>query len=176
MDKKDKSQAAMALICFAVLSFVTALFFNVTTGELIGQALPPEGGIVGPITIDSRTVLQVKVSQDVPRNGPGNQVTGEEFWSETGYDDGGSWAEQKTAYDIKITLQKGIYYFELDSDSPAASQSKIHLLVKKKGGSAVPFFTAGIVALIIGIVMNEMAKGTIGRGIKRMEGDSSPWR
>ncbi|NOY83283.1 MAG: hypothetical protein GXO96_00415 [Nitrospirae bacterium] len=190
MDKKDKSQAAMALICFAVLSFVTALFFNVTTGELVGKALPPQGGIVGPIIIDSnRTVLQVKVSQEVRSNGPGNQVTGivldaqknplfsfgEEFWSETGYDDGGSWAEQKTAYDIKITLQKGTYFFELDSDSPAASQSKIHLLVKKKGGSAVPFFTAGIVALIIGVIMNEMAKGTIGRGIKRMEGNSDPW-
>ncbi|VAX28599.1 hypothetical protein MNBD_NITROSPIRAE01-787 [hydrothermal vent metagenome] len=190
MDKKDKSQAAMALICFAVLSFVTALFFNVTTGELVRKALPPGGGIVGPMTIDSnRTVLQVKVSQDVPRNGPGNQVTGivldeqknplfsfgEEFWSETGYDDGGSWAEQKTAYDIKITLQKGTYFFELDSDSPAASQSKIHLLVKKKGGSAVPFFIAGIVALIIGVIMNEKANGTISRKITSVEGQSNPW-
>ncbi len=190
MDKKDKSQAAMALIGFAVLSFVTALFFNVTTGELIREALPSTGGIVGPITIDSnRSVLQVKVSQDVPRNGPGNQVTGivldekknalfsfgEEFWSETGYDADGSWAEQKTAYDIKITLQKGSYFFELDSDSPAASQSKIHLIVKKKGGSAVPFFTAGIICLIVGVIMNEMAKGTIARGIKGTEGKSNPW-
>lgn len=190
MDNKDKSQAAMALIGFAVLSFVTALFFNVTTGSLISETLPPGGGIVGPVSIDSnRTVLHVKVSQDVPRNGPGNQVTGivldeqknalfsfgEEFWSETGYDDGGSWAEQKTAYDIKITLQKGTYFFELDSDSPAASRSRIHLVVNKKGGSAVPFFTAGIIALIIGVVMNEMAKGTISRGIKSMEGSSDRW-
>lgn len=190
MDKKDKSQAAMALIGFAVFSFVTALFFNVTTGSLISEALPPTGGTVGPIIIDSnRSVLQVKVSQEVPRNRPGNQVTGivldeqknalfsfgEEFWSESGYDDGGSWAEQKTAYDIKITLQKGTYFFELDSDSPAASQSRIHIVVKKKGGSAVPFFVAGIIALIIGVVMNEMAKGSISRGLKNMEGNSSRW-
>lgn len=189
MDKKDQSKAAMALIGFAVLSFVTALFFNITTGNLFDETLPPTGGIVGPISIDSdRTVLQVKVSQDVPRNGPGNQVTGivldesknalfsfgEEFWSETGYDDGGSWAEKKTSYDIKITLQKGTYFFELDSDSPAASQSRIYLVVKKKGGSAIPFFTAGIICLILGVVMNEMAKGS-GRGLKNMEGRSDRW-
>lgn len=190
MDKKDQSKAAMALIGFAVLSFVTALFFNITTENLLGETLPPTGGIVGPISIDSdHTVLQVKVSQDVPRNGPGNQVTGivldesknalfsfgEEFWSETGYDDGGSWAEQKTSYDIKITLQKGTYFFELDSDSPAVSQSRIHFVVTKKGGSAIPFFVAGIICLIIGVVMNEMAKGSIGRGLKNMEGRSDRW-
>jgi len=191
MDKKDQSQAAMALIGFAVLSFVTALFFNVTTSSLVSKSLPPSGGIVGPIAVDSnRSVLQIKVAQDVPRNGPGNQVTGvvldekknalfsfgEEFWSETGYDDGGSWAEQKTSYDIKITLQKGTYFLELDSDDPSASTSQIRVIVKKKGGSAVPFFTAGIIALIIGVIMNEMAKGTISRGIKSMEGNSNRWR
>lgn len=190
MDKKEKSQAAMALIGFAILSFVTALFFNVTTSVLISENLPPTGGIVGPLSIDSnRTVLQIEVSQNVPHNGPGNQITGivldenkkslfsfgEEFWSETGYDDGGSWTEQKTSYDIKTTLQKGTYYLELDSDSPDASRSQIRVIVKKKGGSAVPLFIAGIIALIIGVIMNEMAKGTISRGIKSMEGNSDRW-
>ncbi len=190
MDKKDQSRAALALIGFAVLSFVTALFFNVTTGALLSENLPPAGGIVGPIRIDSdRTVLQIKVAQNVPRNGPGNQVTGvvldetknalfsfgEEFWSESGYDDGGSWAEQKTSYDIKITLQKGSYFLELDSENPNASPSQIQVTVKKKGGSAIPFFTAGIIALIIGVIMNEMAKGSISRGLKNMEGHSNRW-
>ncbi len=190
IDQKDKVQTAMALIGFAMLSFVTALAFNLTTGTLISEVLPAAGGVVGPIQVEKdRTVYQIKVEQSVGRDGAWNQVTGEildekkeplfsfgeEFWAESGYDDGGRWSEQKTDYDIKITLQKGTYFLGLESENQDASLSQVRVSVKKKGGSAVPFFTAGIIALIIGVVMNEMAKGTISRGLKSMDTGANRW-
>ncbi len=184
------SQAGMALIFFAILSFVTALVFNVSTDSPIDQSLPPTGGVVGPITVEKdRTVYQIQVGQELPQNGPGNQVTGivldkdknplfsfgEDFWSESGYDSDGSWSEKKTSYDIKVTLEKGSYFFELESDNSTASLSQIRIIVKKKGGSAVPFFIAGIIALIIGVILNEMSKGTIGKGLKNLDSGASRW-
>ena len=172
----------MAMIGFAVLSFITALGFNLSTGQVIAEALPPTGGIVGPITVeDDRTVYQISVAQAVP-DGASNHVEGavldasknhlfsfgEEFWMESGYDDEGAWTERKTSYDIKITLQKGTFYLGFEPENPRII-SKISVVVNKKGGSAVPFVTAGVIALIIGVILNEKAKGTIGRGFQNLD-------
>ncbi|MFQ5588469.1 MAG: hypothetical protein ACE5F7_06485 [Nitrospiria bacterium] len=190
MNKQDMAQAAKALLVFAVLCFVTALGFNITTGSLISELLPPAGGVVGPIRVEKdRSVYHINVAQNVGRDGVWNQVTGEvldenknplfsfgeEFWKESGYDDGGRWSEQKTDYDIKITLQKGSYFLGLNSENQHASLSQVRVTVKKKGGSAVPFFTAGVIALIIGVIVNEMAKGSIGRGLKGMDSEFRRW-
>ncbi len=190
MDPKDMTQTATALIGFAVISFVTALFFNVTTGTLISETLPPAGGVVGPISVDKdRTVYQIKIEQNVSRDGAWNQITGEvldenknplfsfgeEFWRESGYDDGGRWTEQKTDYDIKITLQEGTYFLGMASENQDASLSQVRVTVKKKGGSAVPFFTAGVIALIIGVIVYEMGTGVFRRGFQTINTGSSQW-
>jgi len=154
MDKKDLSQTAMAMIGFAALSFVTAMGFGLSTGDAITVALPPIGGIIGPITVEKdRAVYQVSVAQVVP-DGASNHVEGtvldsnkkhlfsfgEEFWQESGYDDEGAWTERKANYDIKITLQKGTYYLGFEPENPRVI-SKIGVVVNKKGGSAIPFVT-----------------------------------
>ncbi len=172
MDNKDKKQAAMALIAFALLSFVSALFFNVTTGGEISKVLPPKGGIVGPIAIDKdRTVLQITVAQDIRSDGAWNQVEGavldeqknhlfsfgEEFWKESGYDDGGSWTESKTDYTIKVLLQRGTYYLGFQAEQVNQVTGSIQIIAKKKGGSAVPLFTAGVIALILGVILYQMS-------------------
>lgn len=184
MDYKDKKQTALALIGFAVLSFVTALFFNMSTGKEIVIALPPEGGIIGPITVEKeRQVYQITVAQNITRNGQWNHVEGavldenknhlfsfgEEFWKESGYDVEGSWSERKTDYTIKVTLQKGIYYLGFDAENVGPGSSKIHVIAKPKGGSVVPLFTAGVILLIMGVIMNEMASGSIGKGLKSFD-------
>ena len=184
MDKKDKKRAALALIGFAILSFVTALVFNVSTGGKVSEILSPQGGTIGPITVEKdRTVYQITVAQEINRDGAWNHVEGtvldenkkhlfsfgEEFWKESGYDDGGSWTERKTDYTIKVMLQKGIYYFDFDAENVNQTTGRIQITAKRKGGSVVPFFTAGVIALIIGVVMNEMASGTISRGLKNMD-------
>jgi len=176
MDKKDLAQAARAVIVFAVLNLVTALGFNLSTGTPVSEALPPKGGIVGPILVESdRTVYQIQVSQAVPDRAS-NHVEGavldankkhlfsfgEEFWQESGYDEEGAWTERKTSYDIKITLQKGTYYFGFEPENPKIL-SRINIIVNKKGGSAIPFFTAGIIALLIGLILNAKAKAPVGR-------------
>lgn len=172
MNNKDKKQAAMALIAFAILSFVTALFFNVTTGGQISEILPPKGGIVGPITIDKdRMVYQITVAQDIRSSGAWNQVEGsvldkqknhlfsfgEEFWAESGYDDGGSWSESKTDYTIKVLLQSGTYYLGFESEQVSQVTGSIQVVGKQKSGSSVPLFTAGVIALILGVIFYQMA-------------------
>lgn len=174
----------MALIAFAVLSFITALGFNITTGGGLAQTLPPEGGILGPIQVDkNRAVYQITVAQNINRDGQWNHVEGavldvkknhlfsfgEEFWKESGYDDGGAWTERKTDYTIKVTLQKGSYYLGFDAENVGPGASQIHVIAKPKSGSAVPFFTAGVIALILGVIVNEMASGSIGKGLRKFD-------
>ena len=177
MDKKDLAQAARAMMVFAGLSFVTALGFNMSTGDSISEVLPPKGGIVGPVLVESdRTVYEISVSQPVP-DGASNHVEGavldankkhlfsfgEEFWQESGYDSEGAWTERKTAYDIKVTLQKGTYYLGFESENPRIP-SRIGIVVSKKGGSAIPFVTAGIIALIVALILNAKAAAPVPRG------------
>lgn len=182
MDKKDLAQAARALIGFGFLSFITAMGFSISTGNLVSEVLPPKGGIVGPILVEKdRTVYQISVSQDVP-NRASNHIEGavldadknhlfsfgEEFWQESGYDDEGAWTEKKTDYDIKVTLQRGTYYLGFEPENPKLL-SQIRIVVNKKGGSAIPFVTAGVIALIIGLILNEKSKGTIGRSLGNLD-------
>ncbi len=185
MSNKDKKQAAMALIAFAILSFVSALFFNVTTGGQISEVLSPEGGIVGPISIEKdRTVYQITVAQDIRSNGAWNQVEGsvldeqknhlfsfgEEFWKEAGYDDGGAWSESKTDYTIKVLLQRGTYYLGFEAEQVNQVTGSIQIIGKQKGGSSVPLFTAGVIALILGVILYQMAAASSASPLKTYTG------
>ena len=182
MSREDLGRAALALIGFAMLSLLTALGFSLSTGGVVSETLPPTGGIIGPITVEKdRTVYQITVAQPVP-DGRWNHIEGavldadknhlfsfgEEFWAESGYDDEGAWSERKTDYDIKVTLQKGTYYLGFTPENPRIGGG-IRITVDQKGGSAVPFVTAGVISLIIGVILNEKAKGTIGRKLQNLD-------
>ncbi|MFQ5544232.1 MAG: hypothetical protein ACE5FY_07780, partial [Nitrospiria bacterium] len=42
--------------------------------------------------------------------------------------------------------------------------NRINVVVNKKGGSAIPFVTAGVIALIAGLILNAKSKTPLSRG------------
>jgi len=171
---QTSTQIAVALIAFGCICLISALVVNFSRGRLIHKSLPPQGGIIGPIQVKkNQTVYLVKVSQ-YTRDREWSSVTGnvldqnknylfgfgEEFWKESGRDSEGSWTESKHKYDIKVTLQKGTYYFEFESERSRNVSDNIKISVYRKTGSSLPFLIAGVLALIIGVVLNEIANQT----------------
>jgi len=159
-------------IGFALLSLATGTFFMVS-GERIAEAiLPAEGGRVGPIVVErANTVLEVDVHQPFRADGwsyveaevqdeDGEYLFGfgEELWAESGYDEG-AWHEEKNDYDLSVTIpEPGTYYLafvgqgadaQLGGYNPAI-ETRVTVLERK--GSSVPFFVAGILALLTGVL------------------------
>jgi len=177
---KTLTQIAIALIVFGSICLISALFVNFSRGKSISKSLPLQGGIVGPIQVKKdRTVYLVEVFQRV-NYGQWSSVTGnvldqdknylfgfgEELWAESGRDSEGTWAESKNSYKMKMTLQKGTYYFEFESERSRNVSGNITILVHRKRGSPLPFLIAGIIALIIGVVVNEIANQTFTKRIE----------
>ena len=175
---RELSKISIVLICFAIVCLISSWVINWNRGSIGRVQLPPEGGMVGPITVTKdRTVYQISVSQDIRQDNSWSFVTGEvldknkeylfsfgkEFWKESGYDSDGRWSEKETKYDMKVTLEKGTYYlnFESQKSREGGAQNSIWVIVKQKGGSALPFFVSGIIALIIGVILNEIANRTM---------------
>lgn len=182
---KTSSQIAIALVIFGFICLISALVVNFSRGKSIYKSLPSQGGIVGPIQVKKdRTIYLVKVSQSVS-NREWSAVTGnvldqdknylfgfgEEFWKESGRDSEGSWTETKNKYEMKMTLQKGTYYFEFESERSHNVSGNITIAVYRKIGSPLPFLIAGIIALIIGVVLNEIANQTLTKIVEEMDFD-----
>lgn len=181
---KKPAQLALVLIVFGVVCLITAGFFSISRGTSIQKNLPLEGGIVGPIEVKKdTTVYLIRVFQFIRNDNDWSAVTGnvldqdknylfgfgQEFWKESGYDSDGRWTESKTKYDMKVTLPKGTYYLEFETDRSPGVDSGISVSVSKKMGSSLPFLIAGILALILGVVMNEIANQTIVKIVGQME-------
>jgi hypothetical protein len=181
---KKPSQMALVLVVFGVVCLITAGFFSISRGTSIQKDLPLEGGIVGPVEVKTdNTVYLIKVFQYIRKDNDWSAVTGnvldqdknylfgfgQEFWKESGYDSDGRWTESKTKYDMKVTLPKGTYYLEFETDRTPGIDTGISVSVSKKMGSSLPFLAAGILALIIGVVMNEIANQTISKLVEQME-------
>ncbi len=181
---KKPTQIALVLIVFGAVCLITAGFFSVSRGTSIQKDLPLEGGMVGPIQFKKdNTVYLIKVFQSIRNDNAWSAVTGnvldqdknylfgfgQEFWKESGYDSDGRWTESKTNYDMKVTLPKGTYYLEFETDRSSGVDSGISVFVSKKLGSSLPFVIAGILALIIGVVINEIANQTIVKIVEQME-------
>lgn len=182
---KTLTQIAVTLIAFGCICLISALVVNFSRGKSISKSLPLQGGIVGPIQVKKdRTVYLVEVSQHVSY-GQWSSVTGnvldqdknylfgfgEEFWAESGRDSEGPWAESKNNYKMKMTLQKGTYYFKFESERSRYVSGNITILVHQKRGSPLPFLIAGILALISGVVLNEIANQTFTKMIEAIEVD-----
>ncbi len=183
--RKTLTKIANTLIAFGCICLISALVVNFSRGKSISKSLPLQGGIVGPIQVKKdRTVYLVEVFQRVG-NGQWSSVTGnvldqdknylfgfgEEFWAESGRDSEGPWAESKNNYKMKVTLQKGTYYFEFESERSRYVSGNITISVNRKLGSPLPFLIAGILALIIGVALNEIANQTFTKMIEAIEVD-----
>ena len=94
---------------------------------------------------------------------------GKELWHEQGRDSDGTWREAENDYSINVTLpQPGAYYlrFNIESNRPP---NRVAVTVIKKRGSSLPHLWFGIVALIIGLVLNERRNRTIGNILGKVE-------
>ena len=173
MDIKKQTQMGMIFSGFGMLCLVMSLFFNMGQGKGIKKVLPSEGGIIGPVEVKKdKSVYLIKVNQSVG-NRQWSSVTGElldeqkeylfgfgkEFWAEYGRDYEGYWSESVASFSMKRTIQKqGTYFLNFDVEKSPGVTSSIYVTVNKKAGSALPFFWGGIIFLIIGVGMYQMAK------------------
>ena len=90
---------------------------------------------------------------------------GKELWKESGFDSDGSWTEQDTDLNIKITFNKsGTYYLRFNADSnntgtsttssfnsQSNSSSDLQVTVSPKRGSSLIHFILACISLILGI-------------------------
>jgi hypothetical protein len=84
---------------------------------------------------------------------------GEELWAESGYDEG-PWHEEKNDYDLSVTIpERGSYYLAFVGQGADAAYGgyspaiETRVTVSKKKGSSLPFFAAGVLALVVGALM-----------------------
>lgn len=161
------------------------------SSETVLNSSEGEGQTVGPIRVNSsNTVYEVSVSAKSLSSNSWASITGQvldsqkqylfafgkELWRESGYSGGESWSESDTSFDMKVTIKKpGEYYLRFTSEagrtnsysSSAVSPPSALVIVSKKAGSSLPHMWAGILALVLAVVFNEIRSQTIGNLIQK---------
>lgn len=184
----------LVLMLFGVVALVTSAFFLAGAGARQLKGLPPEGGTLGPIVVTAKnTLLQVSVFQPLVREG-WSYIEGEvlseagsvllrfggELWRESGVDSEGAWSEADADYELRILVtEPGTYHIAFEAETghvgmmstvpPGEIAGAMHVSVQPLKGSPVPFRTAGLLALIIGFLLHEMATGAVSRLLARSE-------
>lgn len=134
-----------------------------------------EQALIGPINVKKRReVYEISIVASLPAQSwsfiEGEVLDqdkeylfsfGKELWYETGRDADGAWSENKNHYSIRVTFpQPGTYYLNFKTDSNKMPQNGV-VKVTRKRGSALPHFWFGIIALVTGIVLNEIRNRTL---------------
>jgi hypothetical protein len=185
MNTKNLKQITISLIVFSIVCLITAFIFNTSVQTVYYTKLSPEGGTLGPLKVDkANSVYYIHVLQSVPTNNwsvvSGSVLDenkaylfgfGKELWRASGYDSDGAWAEARNDYETKITMQKGTYYlqFENETSVPKPRRAGIVVKVEQKRGSSLFFLIAGILGIIAGVIINEIANRTISTVIATMQ-------
>lgn len=165
---------SLVVFLFGVASLLTALFFA-TDGKAIAQGtIDKNGGMLGPFPVEKPgQVLTLYVSQPFRTDNVWSFVTGEvldaeqeylfsfgeELWRETGYDEG-FWRETKGDFELQVTIpQPGVYHlaFQTERSGPQVG-GDLKVRVVTRGGSAVPHFAAGLVALLLAVTLRIVAE------------------
>jgi hypothetical protein len=137
--------------------------------------------LVGPFKIrKANEVLFVRVEADISMDGWSfveSEVLdehkdylfsfGKELWRETGVDDEGPWTEADRDYEMKITIPaKGTYYLNIKTQGDQTPDT-LNVKIGSAVGSSLPHLWFGIVVLLIGLVLNEVANRTVLRLMDR---------
>ncbi len=199
-DKKgvDLGAVASVFILFGILGLLTSWFYSLESGKAIRSVIKPAELLArhepepefGPIRIERAHVpYQIDIiAKGIPNqswtfvqgillDAQGNYVFsfGDEFWHESGYDDG-PWEEARTSYTMDLSFpQPGTYYLRLEFESKNGARtmpSRIYVRIARKFGSHIPHFWFGLISLLIGIVLNEIKNHSIKRFLDMMDGKS----
>lgn len=147
---------------FAVASFIAAGIFSSDVSSVESKNLPITGGEVGPLVVkEKNSVYEITIINRVKINDWSTVEVemrdehqkrlfsfSEDMWHEVGYDDEGSWEDDRYTYSMDITIKEpGKYYFTVSADRSAGVDSNITFKVVKERGSNVLFLTFGFLAL-----------------------------
>ena len=166
--EKNILNAALILMVYGLLCWLMNFYF--ASGYEPEQArMPLEGGMFGPFTVDDpASTYQISVRQRSIALKVWNAVDidvldaeknylfsfGEEFWHESGYDDG-NWDESKKQMNMKVHFEKaGVYFLAVSAESNAAPRygNGYDISVKRSRGSSLAFKWLGIVSLALGVL------------------------
>ena len=76
--KNTFKQCAASFLIFGVVSIITSIVMGCDKGEPQKFSLPPEGGIIGPVTYNQdNTIIQVEVNQEITLDNEWAFITGE---------------------------------------------------------------------------------------------------
>lgn len=177
----DLGKVATVFIIFGLLSLFTAWMYSMETEQISKTSFRPVGtsgssAEIGPINVrkhnESYTIhVKASLSSQSWANIEGQVLDstkqylfsfGKELSYYSGRDYEGSWTELDNNYSINVTFPKpGTYYLQFNTQSDRAPQN-VEVKVSKKRGSSIPHMWFGIIILLIGIVMRELKKHTIG--------------
>ncbi|HEV7321415.1 MAG TPA: hypothetical protein VGO04_22655 [Ensifer sp.] len=143
-----------------------------------GEQVPTQNfGLIGPFSVTkANEVFRVTVAADVQVNRWSFVEAelldaerdylfsfGQELWHETGWDSDGSWAEADETYEMKLTVPSaGQYYLNIKTQG-AVAPNYVTVAIHRVYGSSIPHLIFGVLTLLIGIVLNEIANRTIVR-------------
>lgn len=167
---------------FGALSLATAFVLSFAGSEqILRETVGPRGGTLGPFVIgEDNTVLTAKVNQRLPL-GSWSFVTlallnaqkeyligfGGEFWHEAGVgSEGYRWEQADDGYEASLTVpEDGRYYLDVKPENnlpPAAAKGNaITVTLTTRGFSTIPHFAAGIIAVLIGLLLSFIGKGSL---------------
>jgi hypothetical protein len=189
----DLFSLSSLLICGALISFFTAWIFTFETSKIYeGRVNTAHYGLnpndeegrqvtmLGPIEITKpKQVVGVEIATNLPNNSwafvEGEVLDadkeylfsfGDEFWHESGYDDG-AWEESYDEYEMKITFtEAGRYYLSIKAQANS-NVNEIRVRIGQRLGSGIPHFVLGLVLLACGLAIEEMRAKTISKLIAR---------
>ena len=172
MDKRTIKQFALVLFGFGFLCLLTSGFFNMDKEKAIIKVFPAEGGLVGPLEVSKdKSVYNIAVEQKVGDK-QWSSISGEvldankeylfgfgkDLWAESGRDYDGYWSESISKFKTKLTVpKKGTYFLNFTAETSPGVGASMYVTVRKKHGSALPFFLAGMISILLAIAMNYFA-------------------
>ena len=173
---------ALLFLAFSILCLATTLFFSTS---LTQQSFSiSHNGVFGPIEVkEDQAVHEVTISaRDLLNNSwafveaqllDANREYlfsfGDELSLYSGRDSDGPWVESKYNYSTRLTIPKaGTYHlrFLIEQRQGSRGHGQFAATVRQLRGSTLPFFVAGIAALLIAIALNEIQNRTVTKVVR----------